>query len=60
MFKLTNNNLDGVSIGGFFLNYSLYVLSLMQFEQGTKICLMFISGIAGVTTIIYNIKKMKK
>jgi len=32
----------------------------MQFEQATKISLMIISGLAGITTIIYNIKKMQK
>lgn len=61
MHSIENNNgLDSYSIGGFFLNYSLYVLSLMQFEQTTKICLMIISGLAGLTTIVYNIKKMQK
>jgi hypothetical protein len=57
---MNNNNLDSYSIAGFAINYSLYVASLMQFESVTRIVLMIISGVAGLTTIFYNYKKMQK
>ena len=55
-----HNNLDSNSIGGTFFTLTTFLLSYFQIEQASKMGLMFISAAVGITTLIYNIKKIKK
>lgn len=55
-----HNNLDTNSIGGTFFTLTTFILSYFQLEQASRLGLMLISGAVGITTIIYNIKKIKK
>jgi hypothetical protein len=54
-----NNNLDHNSITGSLLSIGAYVLSINQINVLASTLFMVISGIASVTTIYYNIKKIK-
>jgi hypothetical protein len=54
-----NNNLDHNSITGSILSVGAYVLSINQINAVASVLFMTISGIASVTTIYYNIKKIK-
>jgi hypothetical protein len=54
-----NNNLDHNSISGSLLSILAYVLSINQINVLASTLFMVISGIASVTTIYYNIKKIK-
>jgi hypothetical protein len=54
-----NNNLDHNSITGSVLSVGAYVLSINQINALTGMLLMILSGIASITTIYYNIKKIK-
>jgi len=54
-----NNNLDHNSITGSLLSIGAYVLSINQINVVASTLFMVISGIASVTTIYYNIKKIK-
>jgi hypothetical protein len=55
-----SNNLDHNSITGALLSVSAYVLSINQINEYASVLFMTISGIASVTTIYYNIKKIKQ
>jgi hypothetical protein len=55
-----SNNLDHNSISGSLLSIGAYILSINQINAIASMLLMTISGIASVTTIYYNIKKIKK
>jgi hypothetical protein len=57
---MTNSNYDMTSIRGTLLTIIASAVSLLEIEQMTKIGVMSIGIISGVTTIIYNIKKIKK
>ena len=48
------------SIRGTALTALAYVASMLDIEVWTKIGLMGIGIISGVTTIVYNIQKIKK
>jgi len=48
------------SIKGTALTALAYVASMLDIEQMTKIGLMGIGILSGVTTIVYNIQKIKK
>jgi len=54
-----NNNLDHNSITGSLLSIGAYVLSINQINVLASTLFMVISGIASITTIYYNIKKLK-
>jgi hypothetical protein len=54
-----NNNLDHNSITGSLLSIGAYVLSINQINVFASTLFMVISGIASITTIYYNIKKLK-
>lgn len=55
-----HNNLDNNSIGGTFFTITTFLLSYFQIENASRIGLMLISGAVGITTLIYNIKRIKK
>jgi hypothetical protein len=55
-----NNNLDHNSISGTLLSIGSYVLSINQINAYASMLFMIISGIASVSTIYYNIKKLKE
>lgn len=57
---MTNSSYDMTSIRGTLLTIIASAVSLLEIEQMTKIGVMSIGIISGVTTIIYNIKKIKK
>lgn len=48
------------SIRGTILTGLAYVASMLDIEQMTKIGLMCIGIASGITTIVYNIQKIKK
>ena len=54
------NSYDMTSIRGTILTISTGFVSLMDIELMTKIGVMCIGIISGITTIMYNIKKIKK
>jgi len=54
------NSYDMTSIRGTILTISTGFVSLMDIELMTKIGVMSIGIISGITTIVYNIKKIKK
>ena len=54
------NHLDHNSISGSLLSIGAYILSINQINAIASMLFMAISGIASVTTIYYNIKKIKK
>jgi hypothetical protein len=56
---MSNNNLDHTSISGAILSVGTYILSINQINMIAGTLFMILSGIASVTTIIYNIKKIK-
>jgi hypothetical protein len=51
---------DSRSLAGSAVNILFLGASMQNIEAGTKIILMVVSAIAGITTVIYNIKKIKK
>jgi hypothetical protein len=55
-----NNNLDHNSIGGSFFTFCTFILSEFQVDTMSRYGLWLISAGVGITTIIYNIKKIKK
>ena len=55
-----SNHLDHNSISGSILSVSAYILSISQINAVASVLFMAISGIASVTTIYYNIKKIKE
>ena len=57
---MTHSNIDMTSIRGTALTALAYVASMLDIEVWTKIGLMGIGIISGVTTIVYNIQKIKK
>lgn len=57
--KHMHPNLDHNSIGGTFFTLTTFLLSYFQLENATRIGLMLISAGVGITTLIYNIKKIK-
>jgi len=57
---MTHSNYDMTSIRGTALTALAYVASMLDIEVWTKIGLMGIGIISGVTTIVYNIQKIKK
>ena len=57
--KYMHPNLDNNSIGGTFFTLSTFLLSYFQIETATRMGLMLISAGVGITTLIYNIKKIK-
>lgn len=48
------------SIRGTLLTLLASVVSLLDIEQMTKIGVMGIGILSGITTVVYNIKKIKK
>jgi len=54
-----NNQLDHNSITGSILSVGSYILSISQINAVASTLFMAISGVASVTTIYYNIKKIK-
>ena len=54
-----SNHLDHNSITGSLLSIGAYVLSINQINEYASVLFMTISGVASVTTIYYNIKKIK-
>jgi hypothetical protein len=57
---MSNNNLDHTSISGSLISVGTYILSINQINMITGTWFMLLSGIASITTIVYNIKKIKK
>jgi hypothetical protein len=57
---MSNNNLDHTSITGAILSVGTYILSINQINMIASTLFMALSGIASITTIVYNIKKIKK
>jgi hypothetical protein len=57
---MTDNNIDMTSIRGTLLTIATGFVSLMDIEIMTKLGLMGIGIVSGITTIVYNIKKIKK
>jgi hypothetical protein len=55
-----SNNIDQNSIGGTFFTFCTLLLSEFQVDTMSKYGLWCISAAVGITTIIYNIKKIKK
>lgn len=55
-----SNHLDHNSIGGTFFTFCTFILSEFQINNISKYGLWCISATVGITTIIYNIKKIKK
>jgi hypothetical protein len=55
-----SNHLDHNSISGALLSVGAYVLSINQINAYASMLFMAISGVASVTTIYYNIKRIKK
>jgi len=55
-----NNHWDIYSVRGTMLTFSTYWVSLMDIDMLFKISLMTVGIISGITTVIYNIKKIKK
>jgi hypothetical protein len=56
---MSNNHLDHTSISGAIISVGTYILSINQINMIAGTLFMLLSGIASVTTIIYNIKKIK-
>jgi hypothetical protein len=56
---MSNNHLDHTSITGAILSVGTYILSINQINMIVGTLFMLLSGVASVTTIIYNIKKIK-
>lgn len=52
--------MDEKSLLGFTFNLLFLGASLQEVETESKIFLMVVSVVAGITTIIYNLKKIKK
>lgn len=57
---MIHNNYDMYSIRGTLITFTTYLISLMDIELMTKVGVMGIGIASGVTTIVYNIKKIKK
>jgi len=57
---MSNNHLDHTSISGAILSVGTYILSINQVNMIAGTLFMLLSGIASITTIVYNIKKIKK
>lgn len=57
---MIHNNYDMYSIRGTLITFTTYLISLMDIELMTKIGVMGIGIASGITTIVYNIKKIKK
>jgi hypothetical protein len=57
---MSNNHLDHTSIKGAMLSVGTYILSINQVNMIAGTLFMLLSGIASITTIVYNIKKIKK
>jgi len=57
---MSPNSYDMTSIRGTILTIATSFVSLMDIELMTKIAVMGIGIISGITTIVYNIKKIKK
>ena len=55
-----SNHLDHNSISGALLIVGAYVLSINQINAYASVLFMAISGIASISTIYYNIKKIKE
>jgi hypothetical protein len=55
-----NHNVDHNSIGGAIISLTAYILTFIDLTDATKLALAFISAGVGVSTIWYNIKKIKK
>jgi hypothetical protein len=56
---MSNNELDLTSIYGAIISVGAYILSINQINMIAGTMFMLLSGIASITTIIYNIKKIK-
>jgi hypothetical protein len=56
---MSNNHLDHTSITGAIISVGTYILSINQINMIAGTMFMVLSGIASITTIIYNIKKIK-
>lgn len=54
-----NPNIDNNSVGGAFFTFSTFLLSYFQLDEASKYGLWLISATVGITTIWYNIKKIK-
>jgi hypothetical protein len=56
---MSNSELDHTSISGAIISVGAYILSINQINMIAGTMFMLLSGIASITTIIYNIKKIK-
>jgi hypothetical protein len=56
---IPNHNIDQQSVGGAAISLTAYILTFIDLTDTTKLGLAFISAGVGVTTIWYNIKKIK-
>jgi len=56
---MSNSELDHTSISGAIISVGAYILSINQINVIAGTMFMLLSGIASITTIIYNIKKIK-
>jgi len=57
---MLNHNYDMNSVRGTALTLLASVISMTDIEQMSKIMVMAIGIVSGITTIVYNIKKIKK
>ena len=57
---MIHNNYDMYSIRGTLITFTTYLVSLMDIELMTKLGVMGLGIASGITTIVYNIKKIKK
>ena len=57
---MSNNHLDHNSISGALLSIGSYILSINQVNIIASLLFMVISGVASISTIYYNIKKIKE
>lgn len=60
MTNKMHNNLDTNSIGGAIFSTTTFLLSYIELDQFAKLGLMTVSAAVGITTIVYNIQKIKK
>jgi hypothetical protein len=57
---MTHNNTDMTGIKGTLLTFTTYLVSLMDIDIMLKIGVMGVGIVSAISTIVYNIKKIKK
>lgn len=55
-----HHNVDNASIGGTLFTFCTYMMTLMDIEASEKIVLLGLGFVSAITTIVLNIKKIKK